>query len=400
MAYAHNGSVRLYWRADGAADRPALLLLHAIGTDLALWDRAVPYLATQFRLLRMDIRGHGASDAPTGEYRLEQLAEDALAVLDAARVARANVCGISLGGMIAMRLALDAPGRLDALICACSAAQMDRQIWETRLHELRAGGMAAIAPLALQRFLSAAFARSHPEIVDGLRATLLATSPDGYAGCGAAIRDMQLLEELARIRLPTLVISGERDISTPFQPHGAQLLAAIPGARHVSLDAAHLACVESPAAFATAIGQLCRAQPLPGQPDPQQLEQARETLFEAGLTVRRRVLGDAWVDRALRERTAFNADYQALITRYAWQEIWGRPGLDQRTRRLLVIAMTVALGRWEEFRLHVRAGLAQAGFSREELQEVLLQSAIYAGVPAANTAFAQAAAVIEELAGG
>ena len=124
---------------------------------------------------------------------------------------------------------------------------------------------------------------------------------------------------------------------------------------------------------------------------------AAETLFEAGLQNRRRVLGDAWVDRSLANRTAFSADFQAMITRIAWQEIWGRPGLDDRTRRLLVLAMTVSLGRWEEFSLHVRAGLTQGGFTRDELKEVLMQTAIYAGVPAANTGFVEAAKIMEEI---
>ena len=103
------------------------------------------------------------------------------------------------------------------------------------------------------------------------------------------------------------------------------------------------------------------------------------------------------MDRALASRTPFNADFQAMITRVAWNEVWGRSGLDVRTRRLLVVAITAALGRWEEFRLHVRAGLERGGFTQDELKEVLMQTAIYAGVPAANTAFAEAAAVIESL---
>jgi 3-oxoadipate enol-lactonase/4-carboxymuconolactone decarboxylase len=128
-----------------------------------------------------------------------------------------------------------------------------------------------------------------------------------------------------------------------------------------------------------------------------------DSAYEAGLRIRRSVLGDAWVDRSLANRSPFNAEFQEMITRHAWHDIWGRPGLDHRTRRLLVIATTVALGRWEEFRLHVRAGLEQGGFTREELKETLLQSAIYAGVPAANTAFAEATAVlgeVEEASGG
>ena len=121
--------------------------------------------------------------------------------------------------------------------------------------------------------------------------------------------------------------------------------------------------------------------------------------FDRGLKNRRAVLGDAWVDKTLSNRSAFNSEFQEMITRHAWNDVWGRPGLDHRTRRLLVIATTVALGRWEEFRLHVRAGLEQGGFTRDELKETLMQSAIYAGVPAANTAFAEAAAILGELDG-
>jgi 3-oxoadipate enol-lactonase/4-carboxymuconolactone decarboxylase len=223
------------------------------------------------------------------------------------------------------------------------------------------------------------------------RAGLLGMSADGYAGCGAAIRDMALAAQLGAIAAPTLVVAGDRDISTPFEGHGDRIAAAIPGAAVARLDAAHLSCLEAPAAFSAAV----EAFLLRGTGDS--VAEARDALFDAGLAVRRQVLGDAWVDRALASRTPFNADFQAMITRYAWHEVWGRPGLDHRTRRLLVVAMTASLGRWEEFRLHVRAGLEQGGFTQDELKEVLLQIAVYAGVPAANTAFAEASAVIDGL---
>jgi 3-oxoadipate enol-lactonase/4-carboxymuconolactone decarboxylase len=120
----------------------------------------------------------------------------------------------------------------------------------------------------------------------------------------------------------------------------------------------------------------------------------KETLYQAGLTIRRKILGDAWVDRSLAARTPFTTDFQDMITRNVWNEIWNRPGLDFKTRRLLVLGITVSLGAWEEFRLHVRAGLEEEGFSQNELKEVLLQVAVYAGVPAANTAFAEASKII------
>jgi len=392
MAFASNEGVRLYWRLDGAVDRPVLLLLNSIGTDMGLWDPVVPRLLPGLRVLRMDARGHGASDAPAGDYSLETLAADALAVMDAAGVESAAVCGLSLGGMIAMTLALITPTRVSALICACTSPQMDSAAWQGRIDTVRSEGLAAIADMALGRFFSEGFIRTHPETVATTRTALLAISADGYAGCGAAIRDMRLTGRLAAITAPTLVIAGTRDVSTPFDGHGDRIVAAIVGARAASLDAAHLACLEAPAAFAGLVhGFLTEVQAGPA------VREAGEVLFEAGLAVRRQVLGDAWVDKSLAARTPFNADFQAMITRYAWNEIWSRPGLDHRTRRLLVIAITTALGRWEEFRLHVRAGLEQGGFTRDELKEVLMQSAIYAGVPAANTAFAEAAAVMAQL---
>jgi 3-oxoadipate enol-lactonase/4-carboxymuconolactone decarboxylase len=123
----------------------------------------------------------------------------------------------------------------------------------------------------------------------------------------------------------------------------------------------------------------------------------KNPLYQTGLDVRRKVLGDAWVEKSLAARTPFTADFQDMITRNVWNEIWNRPGLDHKSRRLLVVAITASLGAWEEFRLHVRAGLEQEGFSEDELKEVLLQVAAYAGVPAANTAFAEANAVVESV---
>jgi 3-oxoadipate enol-lactonase/4-carboxymuconolactone decarboxylase len=388
MPFAVRDGVRLFWRQDGSAQRPALLLLNSIGTGMELWDRVVPLLLPAFRVIRMDKRGHGASDAPEGDYTLGTLASDAAAVLDAARIDRAAVCGISLGGMVAMTMALQMPERVSALIVACSSAAMDPAAWDARAATVRDGGTAAIADMAMGRFFSPAFREARPEVVETTRAALLAQSAQGYVGCCAAIRDMRLLEALPAIRTPTLVIGGTRDMSTPYESHGAAITAAIPGAMTSHLPTAHLPSLEDPQGMAAAIGRFL------AKPD---LREAASTLYEAGLARRREVLGDAWVDRSLANRTAFNADFQEMITRIAWNEIWTRPGLDDRTRRLLVVAITAALGRWEEFSLHVRTGLNAGGFSQGELREVLMQTAIYAGVPAANTAFAEAGKIVKEI---
>ncbi len=391
MPFAPHAGARLYWKSDGELSRPPILLLNSIGTEMGSWDRTLPYLLPYARVLRMDTRGHGASDAPAGDYSLDLLTEDALAVLDAAGAARAAVCGVSLGGMIAMNVALKAPRHVRALVAACTSPKMDAEIWRARLLAVAAGGTAAIANAALDRFISPAFAAAHPDVVDSLRAALLGQSALGYAGCGAAIRDMDLTGRLKEIAVPILVIGGQRDVSTPYPQHGRLIADAAPRAETALLDAPHLAQVETPSAFAAAtIGFLKRVDG--GAAD----DAAAEQLYRTGLETRRRVLGDAWVDRALALRTPFNTEFQAMITRIAWNEIWSRPGLDHRTRRLLVLAITASLGRWEEFRLHVRAGLDQGGFTVDELKETLMQLAIYAGVPAANTAFVEAGEILDE----
>ena len=387
MPFALNGTCRLYWRQDGSAGKHGLLLLNSIGTDMGLWDRVVPLLAERFRIIRMDTRGHGASDAPDGPYTLDLLAEDACSVLDAAGLLSAFVCGVSLGGMIAMRLALKAPDRVGKLVLACTSAQLDRAAWQARIDTVLQSGPAAIVDLAMQRFFCERFRKTHPEIVEPIRTAFLAANSKGYAGCCAAIRDMALLSALPQIRVPTLVIAGTRDVTTPFEGHGNAIAKAIPGVQATLIDAAHLACLEAPSAFASAVAKFL---------DGGKTQEAQQVLYEEGLKTRRKVLGDVWVDNTLKSRTALNTEFQEMITRYAWNEIWSRPGLDHRTRRLLVLAITASLGRWEEFRLHLKAGLEQGGVTLDEVKETLMQTAIYAGVPAANTAFAEAAALLKE----
>jgi 3-oxoadipate enol-lactonase/4-carboxymuconolactone decarboxylase len=392
MPFAIHEGARIFWRIDGDATKPPLLLMNSIGTDLASWDRSLPFLLPHFRLIRMDARGHGASDVPEGEYSLDLLAGDAVAVLDAAGVEAAVVCGVSLGGMIGMTLVLRAPNRVKALVAVCTSPRMDRAAWEARIAAVRSGGTEAIAEAALGRFFSAGFAAAHREVIDGFRTGLCGMSDQGYAGCGAAIRDMDLRPRLGLIRVPTLVIAGDRDVSTPFKDHGRLIAEGIAGARVSLLDAPHLPQVETPSAFAAALVAFARGLDI----GPAEVE-ASHTLYQAGLQTRRQVLGDDWVDRSLAARTPFNTDFQAMITRIAWHEIWNRPGLDHRTRRLLVLAITAATGRWEEFGLHAKAGLQQKGFDESELRETLMQVAIYAGVPAANTAFAEAGKILREL---
>jgi 3-oxoadipate enol-lactonase/4-carboxymuconolactone decarboxylase len=376
MPFITANQTRIFYRLEGKDGLPVIVLSHSIGTDHEMWAPQVPDVTEYFQVLRYDTRGHGASDSPSGEYSIEQLGRDALALVDALKIPKFAFCGLSMGGAIGQWLVLHAPERVTQLILANTSPRFGTpDHWNSRIQAVRQGGMAAISEMALGRFFSPEFlARSKPE-VSSIRSVLLGTTSEGYTGCCAALRDFDSTAELWKIKIPTLVITGENDVSTPLTGNADALLRNIAGARLVRLPAAHLSNLEAQNSFtAELLGFL------------QATARSVEDILEIGLAVRRRVLGDAHVDRAIADKTAFTEDFQALITKYAWGTIWSRPGLDHRTRRLLVLATMAALGRWEEFRLHLSAGLLH-GLELCDIKESLLQTAIYAGVPAANTAF-------------
>jgi len=367
-----------YYRFSGRDDAPALMLAHSLGQDHGMWDPQVADLSEHFRVLRYDIRGHGASGVTGGDYRIDRLAADALALADVLGIDRFAFCGLSLGGMIGQWLAASAPHRVTIAVLANTSATADAARMEARREAVLSGGMASIADMVMARFFSPRMLDSKSSIVASARRTLLATNPVGYAGCCAAIRDMDLTPLLSGIRIPVLIVDGELDISLPWRGSGEVLAREISGARVAHLDAAHLSNLERPRAFTSAVLEFLTSAA------------ATVDVRDAGMRVRRRVLGDAHVDRAVASAAETSEAFQDLITRFAWGTIWARPGLDLRTRRLLVLAITAALGRWEEFRLHARAGFAQ-DLEWCDVEETLLQTAVYAGVPAANTAFHAAA---------
>jgi len=365
--------VKLFYRLEGEESLPTLVLSHSVGCDHGMWDPQVPDLLQHFRVLRYDARGHGASDSPAGEYSIDQLGRDFLLLADSLGISKFDFCGLSLGGAIGQWLALNAPDRVNHLILANTSPQFGaKENWNKRREIVLKEGMAGIIDMIMQRFFSTdSLVGNHP-YVSSIRTVLLGTNPGGYAGCCSALRDFDSRDLLGKILARTLVISGDRDVATPFKGHSEIMARGIPDAQVVHLPAAHISNLEAPREFTAALLEFLRPE-------------VRNPL-EAGFEVRRQILGSEHVDRAIASTTDFNREFQTLITTYAWGTIWTRPGLDHRTRRLLVLAMMATLGRWEEFRMHVRAGL-QHGLEACELKEVLLQVAIYAGVPAANTGF-------------
>jgi 3-oxoadipate enol-lactonase len=240
-------SVALHHRLDGAEGAPVLALSNSLGTALGMWDDLVPALAGRFRVLRYDQRGHGRSPAPPGPYRVADLGRDALDLLDRIGVERASFCGTSLGGMTGMWLAMNAPERIDRLALCCTSAHLPpRETWTDRAALVRARGMEAVADAALERWFAPAFAERHPDTVERIRRALLATPPEGYAGCCEAIGSHDLRSGLGSIRQATLVLVAEDDPATP-PDHGRLIADAVDGARLVVLERSrHLAVVERP----------------------------------------------------------------------------------------------------------------------------------------------------------
>ena len=253
MPTVRANGVEIFHREDGASVGPVLVLAHSLGTDLAMWDPQLTAFARSFRVVRYDSRGHGRSGVPRGPCTMDDLGRDALALLDTLGIERVDFCGISKGGMVGMWLGIHAPGRVERLVLCNTAARMGPPgPWNQRIETVRKSGMAAIAPGVLERWFTSGFRARRPEVVEAAKRTLLATPPEGYVACCAAIRDADQLAALPSIRARTLVITGRHDQATP--PAAGQAIAqAIPGAQLVELDAAHLSNLEAPEAFSSAV---------------------------------------------------------------------------------------------------------------------------------------------------
>lgn len=250
--------IGLMTRTDGPADASSaiatLLCCNSLGTSLEMWDAQIPTWASERRVLRYDHRGHGASDAPPPPYDLERLGRDALAVLDAHGIERADVCGLSLGGLVALWLAVHHPERVDRLILACTAARIgDRDGWEQRAGTVLRDGTGAIAPHVIDRFFSPDFRGQRPDTVAAVDAVLRATSDAGYAGCCAALADGDLRDALHLVRSDTLVIAASQDVATPPTVM-RELQGGIGGSSWLEIEGAgHLANVERPETFGAAV---------------------------------------------------------------------------------------------------------------------------------------------------
>jgi 3-oxoadipate enol-lactonase len=242
--------VRIHFEAEGREEGPPLIFSNSLGTNLHLWDaQAAEAAGRGFRVIRYDQRGHGGSGAPAGAYTIERLAQDVIEMMGAIGVERAAFCGLSMGGMTGIRLAMHHPRRFTRIaLCNTAIWFPAREIWDERIRMAGEGDMAGIADAVIPRWFTAGFREREPETVERVRAMILATDPTGYAGCCAALRDMDMRDRLGLIEAPALVVIGAHDpATTPDQ--GQYIVSRIPGAQKLVLDTAHLSNIEAEDAF-------------------------------------------------------------------------------------------------------------------------------------------------------
>ncbi|MEV0962455.1 4-carboxymuconolactone decarboxylase [Streptomyces sp. NPDC049910] len=423
----------LQYRFDGPEDAPVLILGPSLGTTWHMWDRQVPELSRRWRVLRFDLPGHGGAPAhPAGS--VAELADRLAATLDELGVQRFGYAGCSIGGAVGIDLALRIPHRIASLaLVAASPRFGTADEFRQRGVIVRTNGLDPMARAAPESWFTPGFAAAQPAIVEWAVQMVRTTDPGCYIAACEALAAFDVRADLGRVGVPTLVLVGSDDqLTGPAEAR--TLVAGIPDARLALVPgASHLAPVEQPAAvtdllvrhFSLAWQDTLHAIPAPQsarsassapsapsvpcasapvtpvaeiapaaeQPHPEGA--VRPDPYEAGMKVRRAVLGDAHVDQAMAAADEFTADFQELVTRYAWGEVWNREGLDRRTRSAVTLTALVAGGHLEELAFHTRAAL-RSGLTPTEIREILIQAGVYCGVPAANAAFRVARSVILE----
>ncbi|MFJ3901752.1 alpha/beta fold hydrolase [Streptomyces sp. NPDC090025] len=407
----------LQYRVDGRDDAPVLVLGPSLGTTWHMWDRQIPELTRTWRVVRFDLPGHGGAPAQSAES-VAELGDRLLATLDELGVQRFGYAGCALGGAVGLDLALRAPHRVASLALVATSPRFGTpDEFRQRGVIVRTNGLEPMARTAPEQWFTPAFAGAQPAIVDWAVQMVRTTDPGCYIAACEALAVFDVREALGRIGVPALVLVGADDqVTGPAEAR--TLVAGIADARlAVVPGASHLAPVEQPAAvtelladhFAPlaqdATGSLT---PPPGVPQvsapvvpvaeiapaaPAEEPEPRTDPYEDGLKLRREVLGDAQVDEALGD--PFGAEFQRLVTGFAWGEVWRRDGLDRRTRSAVTLAVLIAGGHHEALADHTRAALRN-GLSPDELREILLQTAVYCGLPAAERALGVVARVIEE----
>ncbi len=391
-------------RLTGARDRsemPLLVLGPSLGTSAnALWSACAAGLTDAFDVVAWDLPGHGHNRTVHDEpFTMAELATGVLRVVDAVLEERGEAggpfgyAGDSVGGGVGLQLLLDAPDRVSGAVLLCTGAQIgDAATWSGRMGQVSVSGTPVMVSGSAERWFAPGFLEREPDRASALLHALQDADDQGYVQVCGALAEFDVRDRLHEITTPVLAVAGSHDVSTPAAKL-REIAEGVKDGRLVELDGvAHLPPAEAPDLVARLIRHHLLGEPL----DPQDSDdRTLREVHDAGLVVRREVLGDAHVDRSTAATTDLTAEFQQLITTYAWGTIWTRPGLDRRSRSLITLTALVARGHHEELALHLRAARTN-GLTVDEIKELLLQTAIYCGVPDANAAFRIAQRVLAE----
>jgi 3-oxoadipate enol-lactonase/4-carboxymuconolactone decarboxylase len=369
-----------------APDARLVVLGPSLGTTSALWDEVAAALSADHRVLRYDLPGHGFSPAATEPFTIDEVAAAVLDLVDSVGGGSFSYAGDSMGAAVGLTLALKHPERVVGLASFCAAATIGTPDgWHDRASRVRSSGTASVVALSAERWFAPGFLKREPGRGAPNLDRLVQVDDESYALCCEALAAYDLTATASGIAVPTLCVAGQFDVAVPSADVEA-LAGLIPGARYAVVDGAgHLPVLEAPDKSEQLIRSLFGGE---------QCDRA-----VTGMRIRREVLGDAHVDAANEKVTPETADFQDFITRYAWGEIWARPGLDRKQRSLVTLSSLITGGHDNEIAMHVRAALTN-GLTRSEISEAILHTAIYAGVPAANAAFAIARDVFARIDSG
>ena len=380
MAFFATDVHLIAYQDSGEAYLPALFMAHPLGMSRDVWDKICDQLHGYYRCIRWDLPGHGSSGVAADGVSAEMLAHDVLALADTLEIESFNFIGTSIGGVIGQSLCQIAPERLEQVWLTNTGAVIGtKAAWAERAENVRHLGLAEMAEGIVQRWFSPNFVKQNPETLQGWQVQLSRSDDESYAKLCEALAQVDNRDKLASYARNVALLAGSDDVSTP--PATLEALQSAFSDAHLTVFAGvgHVPSIETP-------NQLV---------DYIQTNAARATVgqtgisYEQGLVQRKRILGDAHVEKASKNATTLDSPFQQFITRNAWGELWGDPSLTFQQRSMITTAILAALGRDGELGLHLRTA-QRLGINEAQLRQVLMHVSIYAGVPAANHAFSLA----------
>ncbi len=383
-------NINLHYCLEGDRDLPVLVFINSLGTDFRIWDDVVSNIKGKYCILRYDKRSHGLSDPSWENVSLDDHVRDLSSLLSHLQLDKVNLCGLSIGGLIAQAFAKNEPERVISLTLSNTAAKIGQMAtWNDRMQEVTTYGLETIADGIVGRWFSEEFRTKYPHKIALYRNMLMNMTDEGYISACIVLRDTDLTSETSKIIVPTLCIAGREDVATPLERVIALSTALVNAKLRIIESAGHMPNIEQPEKFSVLIDHHIMS-------NMDATSSQSEKLLELGMDVRKAVLGASHVARAETEKTEFDRPFQEYITRSAWGSIWSRRELSKREKSLMTISILAALGYNEELAMHIRA-TRNTGASKIDVREVLLHTAIYAGVPAANDAFRVAKEVYQNM---